>query len=257
MGKPSVSSEAELCAHFIEQFNAIEGWTCYPETAGFDILVVHEDGRQIGVEAKLRLNAKVADQILPGDWCVRSETPGPDHRMVIVGDITEASAGIARLLEMCGVAVLKPYLHSHWSHKQQAAVVRIDFHLSDWLRQGTPWRLHLFDWNPIERCKVPIVVPDVPAGVPAPLRLTPWKEAALQVLIKLRRQGFITAKQIAEHGISPSVWTQGPTAWLAKGEVQGQWIATDRLPAFDRQHPEAYTKLLEQDKDASTDLLPQ
>lgn len=50
----------------------------------------------------------------------------------------------------------------------------------------------LFDWNPAERCHVPIVVPDVPAGVPAPLRLTQWKEGALKVIATLRRQGFIT-----------------------------------------------------------------
>ncbi len=105
---PLVQSEAELCAAFIDEFNRVPGWTCYPETAGFDILVVHEDGRQIGVEAKLQLNAKVADQILPQYWQDRYGAPGPDHRLVIVGRITEASHGIARLLEMCGIAVLAP-----------------------------------------------------------------------------------------------------------------------------------------------------
>nr|WP_139181169.1 hypothetical protein [Pseudomonas aeruginosa] len=59
---PLVQSEAELCAAFIDEFNRVPGWTCYPETAGFDILVVHAEGRQIGVEAKLQLNAKVAAQ---------------------------------------------------------------------------------------------------------------------------------------------------------------------------------------------------
>ncbi|MBA4913889.1 hypothetical protein H2N59_12065 [Pseudomonas aeruginosa] len=59
---PLVQSEAELCAAFIDEFNRVPGWTCYPETAGFDILVVHEDGRQIGVEAKLQQ----LDQAKPG-----------------------------------------------------------------------------------------------------------------------------------------------------------------------------------------------
>ncbi|MCY1301540.1 hypothetical protein D9M70_511610 [compost metagenome] len=225
------------------------GWTCYPETADFDVLVVHEDGRQIGVEAKLKLNAKVADQILPSDWEARSDCPGPDHRMVIVGTITEASAGIVRLLELCGVAVLKPDMRHRYSGSRTEGGRRLesvyapDFGLRDWLRQGQPWRLHMHDWNPPERCKVPIVVPDVPAGVPSPLRFTPWKEAALRVLIKLRQQGFITAKQIAEHGISPTAWTRGDRAWLRKGEKQGQWVETENLPPFDKQHPEAYAKL--------------
>lgn len=239
-------SEAELCAAFIEQFNALEGWTCYPETAGFDILVVHEDGRQIGVEAKLKLNAKVVDQILPDAWAVRAGAPGPDHRLVLVGDITDASLGIKRLLEACGVAVIYPRMSSMPKPGTRFEYDYLpDFQLRYWMTRGDGrWgEPHLCDWNPPERCKVPCVVPDVPAGVPAPLRFTPWKESALKVLIQLREQGYITAKQITAHGISPSVWIQGPTAWLAKNGTLGQWVATDRLPAFDKQHPEAYAKL--------------
>lgn len=245
-------SEAELCAAFIEQFNALPGWTCYPETAGFDVLVVHEDGRQIGVEAKLKLNAKVADQILPDAWAIRCGAPGPDHRLVIVGDITDASLGIVKMLEALGVAVLKPYMQRRYKKDNGLREFETfpDFQLDGWMRRGFAWQPQLDDWNPTERCKVPIVVPDVPAGVPAPLRFTPWKEAALKVLIQLRRQGFITAKQITQHGISSTIWTQGPTAWLQKGAVTGQWVAGDRLPAFDEQHPEAYAKLqqLEQEQ---------
>lgn len=242
-------SETDLCAAFIEQFNALEGWTCYPETAGFDILVVNDDGRQIGVEAKLKLNAKVADQILPDPWAIRCATPGPDHRLVIVGDITDASAGIVKMLEALGVAVLKPYMQTRYKKPEGLREFEKfpDFQLSSWIRRGYEWQPHLADWNPTERCKVPCVVPDVPAGVPAPLRFTPWKEQALKVLIQMRKQGFITAKQITAHGISSTVWTQGPTAWLQKGDLQGQWVASERLPDFDKQHPDAYAKLLELD----------
>ncbi|MNO60191.1 hypothetical protein D3C76_507960 [compost metagenome] len=175
--------------------------------------------------------------------------------MVIVGSITEAGHGIARLLEMCGVAVLKPYMSTRAKPGTRREYEQFpDFSLRDWLRQGQPWRLHMHDWNPPERCKVPVVVPDVPAGVPAPLRFTPWKEAALKVLIQLRRQGYITAKQITEHGISSTIWTQGANAWLAKGSAPGQWIATDRLPAFDQQHPEAYAKLEQVEAEKSKQL---
>lgn len=239
----TVKTEAELCAAFIEQFNAVPGWTCYPETAGFDILVVHEDGRQIGVEAKLKLNAKVADQILPSDWHVRCDSPGPDHRMVIVGDITEASLGISRMLEMLGVHVLKPDMRPR--RREGGVMQRFpDFRLDDWMRRGSPWQLHLHDWNPPERCVVPCVVPDVPAGVPAPLRLTPWKEAAIRVQIQLRRQGWITAKQIALHGISSTIWT---TQFLQRGDVQGQWVPTDKMPNLEAQHPDAWAKIAEQE----------
>lgn len=243
--RPKITSEAALCAAFIEQFNAAPGWTCYPETAGFDILVVHEDGRQIGVEAKLKLNAKVADQILPGSWAERYGQPGPDHRMVIVADITDASLGIARLLEMCGVHVRKPYMAVRRIGRGEVEYFA-DFEIKEWLDAGSAWSRnpHLFDWNPAERCAVPCVVPDVPAGVPCPLKLTPWKESAIRVLIQLRRQGWITTKEIAAHGISSSVWVQGPTAWLQKGVAPGQWVITDRLPNFESQHPAAYAQIL-------------
>ncbi|MCF5956408.1 hypothetical protein L2236_24665, partial [Xanthomonas perforans] len=78
--KALFKTEAQLCEVFIRDMNAQAGWTCYPETAGFDILAVHDSGRQIGIEAKLALNAKVADQILPADYEARYETQGPDHR---------------------------------------------------------------------------------------------------------------------------------------------------------------------------------
>ncbi|MEG2115847.1 MAG: hypothetical protein RRZ38_18405, partial [Hafnia sp.] len=107
---------------------------------------------------------------------------------------------------------------------------------------------YMFDWNPPERCQVPVMATNLPAGVPSPVRLTPWKESALKVLALLRRQGFITAKQIASHGIGVTAWTQAPgskPAWLAKGTTRGTWIETEHLPAFDKQHPYVYALTVE------------
>ncbi|QAU22568.1 hypothetical protein EO087_00090 [Dyella sp. M7H15-1] len=60
--------EASLCDIFIRDMRAMGGWTIYPETADFGILLVRDaTGHQLGVEAKLQLNAKVASQILPTD----------------------------------------------------------------------------------------------------------------------------------------------------------------------------------------------
>lgn len=231
--------EADLCALFIREFNALPGWTCYPEAAGFDVLVVHDDGRQIGVEAKLLLNAKVADQILPSLADDLNCVPGPDHRMVIVSKISDANAGIAKMLDRQGVHVLHPF-----STDGITFSFRIDRHGVD--RAPIPLfsEQHLFDWNPPVRCQVPMVVCDLPAGVAAPIKLTPWKEAALKVIALLRKQGFITNKQIAEHGIGTGYWTQpkfGQQAWLTKGTVQGSWLETEHMPPFDKQHPEAYS----------------
>lgn len=239
-----IKTEAELCAIFIRDLDAQPGWTCYPETGGFDILAVHEDGRQIGIEAKLQLNAKVADQIMPEPWQFRYGMKGPDHRMVIVSKITDASAGIAKLLSYMGVPVILPRRAHH--RIENGFIERFefeDYRLRDLIGgSGHYSDGDLFDWNPEERCQVPMVVPQVAAGVPAPVRLTPWKEKALRALALMRQQGFITTKQIKELGMSPTAWTQHSStqAWLDKGTVPGQWLETDRIPAFDKQHPEAY-----------------
>jgi hypothetical protein len=237
-----MGSETELCALFISEFNTLKGWTCYPEAAGFDILCVHEDGRQIGVEAKLTLNAKVAEQILPTDRDDLWGAPGPDHRIVIVSKITEASAGIARMLDLLGVKVLCPRV------KKTAKGQSYTFDSFNDLREARTRktqlnRICLQDWNPARRCRVPVIAEDAPAGVPCPVRLTPWKESAIKVIALMRKQGFITVKQISSHGISPTLWVRGRgrrSAWLAKGEVSGQWVETKHLPDFTAQHPALY-----------------
>lgn len=239
-----IAKEADLCALFIQEFNKLPGWTCYPEAAGFDILVVHTDGRQIGVEAKLSLNAKVADQILPRAGEEYYCRPGPDYRMVIVSKITDASAGIAKMLDHLGVRVLQTYLdQGRYRFRLEHQVLEAKGRTSWYSEQ------YLFDWNPPERCQVPIMVTNLPAGVPAPVRLTPWKESALKVMAQLRSQGFITAKQIAAHGVGITAWTQPASStkpsWLAKGAVRGTWIETEHLPAFDKQHPEVYALAVE------------
>lgn len=216
--KALIPNEAELCAVFIREFNEQPGWTCYPETGGFDVLVAHEDGRQIGVEAKLQLNAKVADQILPGEQWHSWGRGGPDHRLVIVRSITEANAGIAKMLGMLGVHVWAPRVTHRIKERvpfEYEDCAEFDVHGKLWMSEeaakppmhekyGHSW-LAWFDWNPEQRIVLPEFPPSVPAGVPAPVQMTPWKMAAIRVLARLRVQGYITAKQIVAEGVSPSL----------------------------------------------------
>lgn len=243
-GVEPIKTEAELCALFIAEFNALAGWICYPEAAGFDILAVHEDGRQIGVQAKLQLNAKVAEQILPTDRDDYYGEAGPDHRIVIVSKITDASAGIARMLDMLGVKVLCPRAGKTTNGSAYTFESFKDLRGAR-TKKSTLNQPSLFDWNPSKRCVVPSIVEDTPAGVPSPIRLTPWKESAIKVIAKLRKQGFITTKEIAAHGISTTRWTRPrgrKQAWLKKGSVRGQWVATPHLPALDQQHPALFAR---------------
>lgn len=245
--KEVIPDEATLCSLFIEQMNQEPGWACYPETGGFDILVAHESGRQIGVQAKLQLNAKVADQILPKHYDYTYEHPSPDHRLVIVRNITESSEGIARLLDEVGIAVWAPNIEQHYISATREHGWRANFYIHskmcDDARCAKPpqhiphWKAALFDWNPAKRIELPPIVPKVAAGVPSPTSITPWKLAAVRVLARLRLQGFITTKQIASEGCSPSMWTQ---RWLQRSEMRGQWLETDRLPPIDKQHPDLY-----------------
>jgi len=251
-------TEADLCACFIATLQDIEGWTVYPETAGFDILAVYKTGHQLGVEAKLKLNSKVADQILPEDWDARYDAQAPDFRAVIVPVLTDASHGIARLLRIVGVQVWAPardYVRrdnaTAWTFQQalgadqrlKAAAYDEDARRLEpkrWKELGLS-ELAWHDWNPAKRCKLPEIVPHVPAGVPAPVQLTPWKIGALRVMADLEVDGFVTAKSVRAHGVDPRRFCASD-GWL-EPLGDGKW-GRGKIPPFDQQHPEAYAQIL-------------
>lgn len=242
--------EASLCDMFIRDMRAMGGWTIYPETAGFDILLVRDATKhQLGIQAKLQLNAKVASQILPGDGggygiCV----PGPDFRAVIVPRITESNGGIAQMLKILGVQVLSP-------DRRHLGVMQ--FSLSRFRGNDArefdvttgklmEWDLAWHDWNPSKRCELPSIMPDVRAGVPAPIQLTPWKIGALKVLADIELDGFVTAKSVRSHNVDPRRFCASD-GWLTPlGE--GRW-GRGKVPDFDQQHPEAYAQILADAKD--------
>ena len=61
MRRQAFATEAALCQAFVE-WAAPQGWIAYAETAGWDLLLVAPSGHQMGVQAKLSLNAKVIAQ---------------------------------------------------------------------------------------------------------------------------------------------------------------------------------------------------
>src|SRR6185437_3226759 len=171
--EPVFKTEAELCAAFIE-WAIREGYRCYPETADFDILAVDEDGWQIGIEAKLRMNVKVISQALPR----YGAEIGPDHRAILVPSI---DSELREICGFCGLEIfycLTRYRDPRPGRRHEFARDRSD-------------RGAMFDWNPKQRCELPEYMPDVPAGVPSPLKLTPWKIAALKVLARIEISGWI------------------------------------------------------------------
>jgi hypothetical protein len=219
-------SEADLCKAFIAWAEP-QGWKAYAETAGWDVLLVADDGEQFGVQAKLRFNAKLLQQVLPAEY----DKAGPDRRGILLPAYDSA------VREVCD------YLGIHYFHPEFNT------------RHGAFMPLPKYcdhQWSAPKRCELPEYVPDVVAGASAPVQLTRWKVAALRVCAILEIEGCITSKRIREFGIDPRRWTNPAMRWLKPVHMKhGVYERGERLD-FDRQHPVVYSQILEEAKAAPT-----
>lgn len=251
-------SEAALCDAFIRSVPA--EWIVYPETCGWDIVLVHrEGGFQIGVEAKLKLNAKVLVQAMEP----RRDQSGPDFRAVLVGGVVAENAQIAARL---GLTVIAPKSREYWAWpKARRGNGQWDYHRFNFA-YGPPlpkfhpdlpevdrtvrldaedW-YHREDWHdfaPMSRLALPEYVPEVKAGVPSPIVLSNWKIAAMRVCIWVEKNTTITRAQFKDLKIDPSRWMNG--YWLAPTSLRGVWKAGPSFPAaaFRREHPNIFAKI--------------
>jgi hypothetical protein len=247
------SREADLVAAFCTRFDAElwkrnpdrrPKWTPYHETAGWDLLLVHETGVQIGIEAKLILNPKVLEQALPGHWF---DDRGPDFRAALVPDdgLQHHLSSIAAHL---GVTVLTLRARRHF---RTGEITGYDFspHLPD---PGSLYDLdHWPHWLPAERCKVPAYVPDVTGGRASPVCLSEWKIAAIKLLLVLERRGYVTRADMRALRISPTRWTDHWNGFLSPDPARGGYVANGRTPDLKAQHPTNWTQI-EADFDAWT-----
>lgn len=211
-------SERALCNVLAAAVRAC-GWRWYPETSGWDALIVLPDETQVGVQAKQAPNVKVLAQALPNltarGWPVRqkpspADVPGPDVRAVLVPDCDGVFRGLADHL---GLLVLR------------GGVLRGDGRESFWYDRAWPdmGAAHLEGAQYLERVVaraprfphsrrewVPPFEPNVPAGVPSPSGVTPWRVSAAKLCAEIRAGLTPTAKQLEERGMSLSRWR----AWL-------------------------------------------
>lgn len=229
------AKESDLCSTFISLLP--EEWTAYPETGGFDILLVRDaDGFQIGVEAKLKLNAKVICQAAESTSTYQITAPGPDCRAVLIPE--GVTTDLAALCPRLALTVIS---------------VRYDSFVAECLKRN-PFSFHprlpeiddrwlTRDWYelcPASRLKLPDWVPDVSAGESAPVTLTQWKIRAIKIAITLEKQGYITRQDFAFFEISMSRWTQ--MRWIVPGDTKGRWVA-GRMPDFRAQHPVNFAQI--------------
>lgn len=226
-GTPLFKTEAEMCAAFIAALPA--GWTAYPETGDWDILLVRAvDGFQIGVEAKLRLNAGVLTQALEDSgWRYRDS--GPDCRAVLVPQ--GYGGGFAAIADHLALTVIRMlptgrgYVDRFLPSLPEPLggdTFRIEYHNREW-----------HELCPLRRIDLPDYVPDVVAGAPAPVKLTPWKIAALKIAVILEQRGFVTRADFKALKIDPRRWIDG--GWLIGGP--DGLVRGPHCPDFAGQHP--------------------
>lgn len=225
------ATEADLVQTFLavlEKQDRRRDWTVYPETAGWDIVLVRTDGTQVGIEAKLSLNAKVIDQALEGQHSRFSGSDGPDYRAVLV-PAGKVQHHLGNICAATGIKVLtlKP----------------MDQVYSQWLDLPDPASKHCRwpHWCPSTRLALPDYIPDVRAGVASPIQLTPWKIKAIKLLIVLERQGFVTRADMKALEISPTRWTDAYNGYLARDS--GRFVRCAATPDLRAQHPVNYAEI--------------
>ena len=216
-------------------------WIIYPETAGWDLLLVERDqGIQVGIEAKLTLNNKVIAQAL--DRLEHHYRSGPDYRAVLVPDHSSVQGILAPICRQIGLTVLTMYNMVPFAQTPQWHVTGMTSSLPNenaWVGEMRGW----FPWCPEERCPLPDYVPDVAGGCASPVALTNWKVRAIKLMVILEKRGWVTRADMRAVEISPTMWT-GFNGYLDPGEQRGSYVAGRRGPAYFReQHPRNYAEI--------------
>ncbi|TNC14871.1 hypothetical protein FF100_04645 [Methylobacterium terricola] len=209
-------SEADLCSSFVAAATKHRRdepqWVAYPETAGFDILLVRaSDGVQVGIEAKLALNPRVVAQVLPPRMSWYGDHEGPDYRAVLV-PAGKCNSDVRAICDALGITVIEHHggpgegYYDKWARGPEfSPALPVE---SYWRHDMQLWH----EWLPQKRCALPDYVPDVAAGVPAPVSLTAWKVKAIKLLI-LAGERPVTRADFKHLQLSPTSWLC-PGGWL-------------------------------------------
>lgn len=252
-GKSVFENEAALCAAFISFLP--EGWIAYPETGGFDILLVRVvDGIQIGVEAKLTLNAKVLLQAADSMYSWHPRTEGPDFRAALVPYGT-AGMDLATIAGILGITVIQcraagerdveieRQVERHGEFYLKYAAKDFKAFIPDLPGPGD-WRERWVDLCPVKRCGLPDYVPDVAAGASAPSKLSEWKIKAIKICIVLERRGYLTPQDFADISIHRKRWHD--MGWISHdpdSHIRGRFVAGVAPLDLRTAHPVNYAQI--------------
>jgi hypothetical protein len=223
--KSIFATEAAMCTAFCDWAKK-QGWTPYPETAGWDVLLVAADGTQIGVQAKLQFTVKLLAQCLHSSWYDACAGVGPDFRAVLLPGFKGDHEAILQTLGLM-------QFHCYGTTAAPMFSPAIGGGHDSW---------HY--WNPAQREKLPAYVPDVQPGASGPVQLTEWKIAALRVSALLDIRGYVTRADFKRERIDPRRWMLGTetSKWLLPGAVSGQFVRGPGL-RFAEQHPVVFAQI--------------
>jgi hypothetical protein len=227
------ATEADLCAAFIAALP--KDWTAYAETAGWDILLVRSDGFQIGVQAKLKMNAHVLAQALEAYSPWAREQRGPDCRAIMI-PWGEDSVGIGYLATYIGITVIrvaKPEATPHWRSRQAFTPALPE-----------PPGAMQYPWHEqctLKRCELPSYVPDVAAGARSPSTLSEWKIKAIKICLLMQRQGYVTRDDFRAIKMDHRRWLPSAAGWVKI--VNGRYERGTNWPRFLEMHPVAAKKI--------------
>jgi hypothetical protein len=232
------ATEAELCTAFADECEAC-GWTIYPETADWDLLLVRR-GIQVGVQAKLVANLEVLLQASPKlppyhpSKSMWQDRRGPQYRLVLVGGFTGRTVN-ARRANRCQFVELAAHLrllvatppnHSFQSWVHQDHLNQRQRWVSEGPQRGPlDWRW--YRWGQMKPEKLPAVIPDVAAGVPSPEKVTPWSIAAVLLERRCEAQGSVTIRDAeAVRDIAGGRWNASTmlSRYCKYSAARGKWI---------------------------------
>lgn len=224
--KKPFATEAELCSAFIAAAKKdCPEWVPYPETSRWDILMsCSKTGAQIGIQAKLKLNAEVVSQSLKawGEWWQE----GPDFRAVLV-PYGETQAHIQTICDRLGITVLTQISEDQQKGRNWYSPVGLP-RGDGWYRDG--WH----QWCPEKRHRLPDYIPDVKAGDKAPLTLSHWKISAIKLALIAERRP-VTRGDIKALNMSPTRWVDRVSGYLTA--TPNGYVPSKYMPDFKRMHP--------------------
>lgn len=177
------------------------GWLAYPETSGFDLLLVATDkvqaagiraGDQLGVEGKRAGNLRLLVQAMPK---TRSDS-GPNFHVALVPRATSDFKDLAKEL---GILVIEACVRK-WNNA----------YTREWVKSDFTGALSFFPPLYRQYYEKPLWSPEVevwtPPGVKSPKSVSPWKVKAVKLCLLAEQKGFLTSADFRDAKVSMTLW---------------------------------------------------